>query len=71
MRVQKSNKLSIVHEFEIDLEDDKFETTLKVEVRVVDSKITNFFYVNSFRFGRMSEKQENQVKNLIKKELGL
>jgi c-di-GMP-binding flagellar brake protein YcgR len=71
MKVQKSNKLSIVHEFEIDLEDDKFETTLKVEVRVVDSKITNFFYVNSFRFGRMSEKQENQVKNLIKKELGL
>jgi hypothetical protein len=71
MKVQKSNKLSIVHEFEIDLEDDKFETTLKVEVRVVDSKITNFFYVNSFRFGRMSEKQENQVKTLIKKELGL
>jgi len=71
MKVQKSNKLSIVHEFEIDLEDEKFETTLKVEVRVVDSKITNFFYVNSFRFGRMSEKQENQVKNLIKKELGL
>lgn len=71
MKVQKSNKLSIVHEFEIDLEDDKFETTLKVEVKVVDSKITNFFYVNSFRFGRMSEKQENQVKNLIKKELGL
>lgn len=71
MQIKKSNKLSIVHEFEIDLEDEKFETTLKVEVRVIDGKITNFFYVNSFRFGRMTEKQENQVKTLIKKELGL
>jgi len=69
MKLQKTSSISKVHHFEVDLEDEKFETPLKVEVRVENKKITNFFYVNFFRFGRMTEAQEDAVKKLIKDHL--
>lgn len=60
-----------VHKYEIDLEDVKFEAKLRVEAIVHNGEITNFNFRNDFRFGRMTEKQENQVKQLIKNDLGL
>lgn len=60
-----------VHKYEIDLEDAKFEAKLRVEAIVYNGEITNFNFRNDFRFGRMSDKQENQVKQLIKTDLGL
>jgi hypothetical protein len=69
MKLKANNSISKVHQFEVDLEDDNFETPLKVEVRIENKKITNFFYVNYFRFGRMTETQEDAVKKLIKDNL--
>jgi hypothetical protein len=69
MKLKTNTSVSKVHQFEVDLEDEKFEVPLKVEVRIENKKITNFFYVNFFRFGRMTEAQEDSVKKLIKDHL--
>ena len=67
----KSTEEITVHKYEIDLEDAKFEANLSVEAIVYNGEITNFNFRNDFRFGRMSDTQENQVKQLIKTDLGL
>lgn len=67
----KTTEESTVHKYEIDLEDVKFEAKLRVEAIVHGGEITNFNFSNDFRFGRMTENQENQVKKLIKTDLGL
>ena len=67
----KSSEDITVHKYEIDLEDAKFEANLRVEAIVHNSDIINFNFRNDFRFGRMTDKQQDQVKQLIKTDLGL
>lgn len=67
----KSTEEITVHKYEIDLEDAKFEAKLRVEAIVYNGEIANFNFRNDFRFGRMTNKQENQVKQLIKTDLRL
>ncbi len=67
----KSAEEITVHKYEIDLEDAKFEAKFRVEAVVNNGEITNFNFRNDFRFGRMTDKQQDQVKQLIKTDLGL